>query len=155
MQTFGARQSALLAHVLLQCSQRPLLQECPGPQSVATAHDGGTHERNPSQTPPSAQRPDGSGAPFGTGVQVPIVPASAHEKQSCVQAVWQQTPWAQKPLLHSSFDAQAVSSPRLQVPRVQGRRAKQSSAVAQVVLQRPRATSQANGWQLKPDGPHG
>jgi hypothetical protein len=43
----------------------------------------------------------GSDPPAGTLVQVPSVPASAHETQLAVQAVAQQTPWAQMPLAHS------------------------------------------------------
>lgn len=45
--------------------------------------------------------------PRGTGVQVPALLVSAHDMQVPVQAVLQQTPWAQK------FDAQAE-------PTVQG-----------------------------------
>ncbi len=43
----------------------------------------------------------GSEPPAGTIVQVPSVPASAHDTQLAVQAVAQQMPWAQMPLAHS------------------------------------------------------
>jgi hypothetical protein len=43
----------------------------------------------------------GSGAPVATSPQVPIAPASAHDLQAPAQAVEQQTPWAQKPEVHS------------------------------------------------------
>ena len=39
--------------------------------------------------------------PAGTVEQVPPVPVSAHDRQVPVQAVRQQTPCAQNPLLHS------------------------------------------------------
>ena len=39
--------------------------------------------------------------PAGTVEQVPPVPVSAHDMQVPAQAVRQQTPWAQNPLLHS------------------------------------------------------
>jgi hypothetical protein len=45
--------------------------------------------------------PEGSGAPVGTSMQSPIVPATAHDRHVPVQAVPQQTPWAQKPETHS------------------------------------------------------
>ena len=45
--------------------------------------------------------PDGSGAPVGTLTQRPIVPATAHDWHMPVQAVPQQTPWAQKLETHS------------------------------------------------------
>jgi len=40
--------------------------------------------------------------PFGTGAQVPTVPGRLQAKQPMLQSEAQQTPWAQKPLLHSS-----------------------------------------------------
>jgi len=40
-----------------------------------------------------------------TGAQVPAVPGRLHEKQLAVQAVPQQTPWAQKPDRHSAAPA--------------------------------------------------
>jgi len=43
----------------------------------------------------------GSAPPAGTAVQVPSVPASAHDTQLAVQAVAQQTPCEQMPLAHS------------------------------------------------------
>jgi hypothetical protein len=76
--------------------------------------------------------------PPGTGVQVPGVPVSAHDMQVPVQAVLQQTPWAQKP------DWQAVPAPQgepggslPQLPPVQEFGETQSEAVVQVVLQAP------------------
>jgi len=46
--------------------------------------------------------PAGSLAPLGTAVQVPAEPDRLQEKQLAVQALWQQTPWAQKPEAHSA-----------------------------------------------------
>jgi hypothetical protein len=45
--------------------------------------------------------------PAGTVEQVPAVPVSAQDLHRSVQAVWQQTPWAQKP--------ERQSSPKVQV----------------------------------------
>jgi hypothetical protein len=42
----------------------------------------------------------GSVVPVATLVQVPTVPESAHDWQAPVQLLSQQTPCAQKPLLH-------------------------------------------------------
>jgi hypothetical protein len=50
--------------------------------------------------PWSLQSPAGSTVPLATLVQVPSVPDSAQDWQAPVQALSQQTPWAQKPLLH-------------------------------------------------------
>ena len=63
----------------------------------------------PSQTPFVAQVPApmsrhwpaGSGIPAATGRQVPAFPGVAHDMQAPLQAVWQQVPIAQIPLLHS------------------------------------------------------
>jgi len=49
----------------------------------------------------STQVCDGSGAPTGTAVQMPIVPASAQERHAPMQSVAQHTPWAQLPDVHS------------------------------------------------------
>jgi hypothetical protein len=54
--------------------------------------------------------------PAGTVEQVPPVPVSAHDMQVPVHAVRQQTPCAQKPLLHSvpaPQDAPSGFSPQL------------------------------------------
>jgi hypothetical protein len=58
--------------------------------------------------PALAQRPPGSAPPVGTGLQVPALAASAHDRQVPVQALSQQTPWAQKPEAHSVPSAQAA-----------------------------------------------
>ncbi len=65
----------------------------------------------PSQNPVVPQRaapwsvhcPAGSALPAATGEQVPAAPDddSAHDMQVPLQAVAQQTPWAQTPFLHS------------------------------------------------------
>jgi hypothetical protein len=47
------------------------------------------------------QRPSGSAIPAGTGVQVPTFPASAQLVHAWPQAVSQQIPSTQTPLLHS------------------------------------------------------
>ena len=98
---------------------------------------------------------EGSGAPLGTGLQTPMEPGSAQEVHSPKQAVLQQTPWAQNPLLHSLLAVQMRARDAPHVPLRQRTPPAQSSSLAQVVLQRPRATSQANGAQLTPSGPHG
>lgn len=58
--------------------------------------------------PWSRQLPAGSGFPVWTLLQVPSVPLSAQDLHAAVQAVSQQTPWAQKPLPHSpAFEQEA------------------------------------------------
>ena len=81
----------------------------------------------------------------------------AHDRQDPVQDVAQQTPCAQKPLRHSSLEEQVAGSLKPQRPMVllHGWPVAQSSFVAQIDLHTPRATSQANGAQMKPCGPHG
>jgi hypothetical protein len=64
--------------------------------------------------PWSLHIPVGSALPVATLVQVPVVPDSAHDWQAPVQALSQQTPWAQKLLLHWSADEQVV--PLLALP---------------------------------------
>jgi hypothetical protein len=44
-------------------------------------------------------------------MQVPIVPGRLHDLHGPVQAVAQHTPWAQKPLLHSSLLPQGAPPP--------------------------------------------
>jgi hypothetical protein len=63
--------------------------------------------------PWSVHLPAGSALPVATLVQVPSVPDSAHDWQAPAQALLQQTPWAQKPLLHWSFDEQLAPLPAL------------------------------------------
>jgi|SRR5215831_14030529 len=46
--------------------------------------------------------PAGSALPAVTLVQVPSVPFSAQERHAPVQALLQQIPWAQNPLVHSA-----------------------------------------------------
>jgi hypothetical protein len=52
--------------------------------------------------PSSRHWPAGSGLPAETGEQVPARPVWLQEKQLAVQAVPQQTPWAQKLEAHSA-----------------------------------------------------
>jgi hypothetical protein len=80
-------------------------------------------------------------------VQVPGVPASAHDWQLPVQVVWQQTPCAQWAELHSVSPPQAAPiglRPQLLPLQVLGDA--QSALVEQVVLQTP--VPQAYGAQL-------
>ena len=55
----------------------------------------------------TAHRPDGSFAPVATFEQTPSIPAT-HDLQAVLQAESQQTPCAQKPLLHSAPAPQAA-----------------------------------------------
>ena len=78
----------------------------------------------------------GSVAPAGTGVQVPALPVSAHDMQVDPQALPQQTPCAQIPVLHSVPPAQVAPvafSP--QEPPVQTAGAAQSAFELHVALQ--------------------
>jgi hypothetical protein len=78
----------------------------------------------------------GSVPPAGTGVQLPALPASAHDMQVDPQAVAQQTPCAQIPVLHSVPPAQAAPvdfSPH--DPPVQMAGATQSAFEVHVALQ--------------------
>ena len=64
--------------------------------------------------PMSTQMSAGSGVSFGTFVQVPSAPVSAHEVQAPEHAVSQQTPCAQKDVWHSvAFEHEA---PRIFLP---------------------------------------
>ena len=87
--------------------------------------------------PPSVHWLVGFGAwPAGTFAHVPGLAASAHDWQVPVQAVAQQTPWAQKPELHSAPVAQVA--PRIffeHVPPLQTLGETQSVSTVQVVLQ--------------------
>ena len=70
--------------------------------------------------------------------------------------VAQQTPCAQNPLRHSSSEVQVAGSLKPHRPTgLHGWPVTQSSFVAQIDLQTPRATSHANGAQMKPCAPHG
>ena len=115
----------------------------------------GTHPPRPLQVAPAPQVADGSRAPRGTVVQVPKEPGRAHDRQGPAQAVAQQTPCAQNPLRHSSLELQAAGCLKPHRPALQGWPVTQSSFVAQVDLHTPRATSHANGVQMKPCAPHG
>ena len=78
----------------------------------------------------------GSVPPAGTGVQVPALPASAHDMQVDPQAVAQQSPCAQIPVLHSVPPAQGAPvdfSPH--DPPVQTAGAAQSAFELHVALQ--------------------
>jgi hypothetical protein len=96
-------------------SQKPLLSQLAAPALV--------------------QVPVGSVPPPGTGEQVPAVAASAHERQVPVQAVRQQTPCAQNPVVHSCPSAQvAPGGLRPQEPPVHTAGAAQSASAVQVAL---------------------
>jgi hypothetical protein len=78
----------------------------------------------------------GSVPPAGTGVQVPALPVSAHDMHVDPQAVPQQTPCAQIPVLHSVPPAQVAPvdfSPH--DPLVQTAGAAQSAFEVHVALQ--------------------
>ena len=128
-----------------------------------TGHEGGAHWvpagwswqlPAPSQKPvvPQVVALSALHCPFGsipfsaTGRQVPGVPTSAHDMQLCVQAVVQQTPWAQNPLLQSPGSAQlAPGGRRPHDPLSQTKVGAQSASAVQVDLQA--ATPQRNGKQ--------
>jgi hypothetical protein len=85
--------------------------------------------------------------PAATGVHLPRDDGSAHEMQLPLQALLQQTPWAQKPLAHSPAAAQVwpfCLGPQL--PFVQACVASQSASVVQWLLQAP--STHRNGEQL-------
>ena len=80
-------------------------------------------------------------------MQVPALPATAHDLQVPVQAVEQQTPWAQMPELQSPLAPQLAPGGSLpQLPDTQKLPAAQSLFVAQVVLHCP-AAPHMNGAQ--------
>ena len=117
MQIAGEVQSGVDAQVALHGMQCPPEQEWYRPQSVATVQVVGMHCPRPSQTLPAAQPPFGLGMPLATNAHVPIEPRTAQDMQVPLQAVWQQAPCAQKPLLHSSFATHGAPNPgRPQVP---------------------------------------
>jgi hypothetical protein len=87
--------------------------------------------------PRSAHWLSGS-CPLGTLVQVPSVPASAHDRQVAVHAVAQHTPWAHTALAQSPFAAQVAPLGRLvHTPPEQTSGATQSPSTAQVVRHAP------------------
>ncbi len=63
--------------------------------------------------PWSLHIPAGSALPFGTLVHVPRLPDRLQDWQAPPQAELQQTPWAQKPLLHWEFEVQLAPPPDL------------------------------------------
>ena len=126
--------------------QRPSMHQRRTAHCSSAVHVGIAQLPAPSHRDPGHLL-NGSGAPLGTGLQTPTEPASAQEVQIPEQAVLQQTPWAQNPLLQSLLTVQGVLVMPPHVPLRQRMPAKQSSLLAQVVLQIPRATSQANGAQ--------
>jgi hypothetical protein len=72
----------------------------------------------------------------GTGLQLPGVPPSAHDRQLPLQAVAQQTPWAQNPLWQSPAAAQlAPGGRRPHEPLLHILGVAQSASAAQVDLQ--------------------
>jgi hypothetical protein len=74
--------------------------------------------------------------PAGTLVQVPTVPAIAHDWQVPPHAVAQQTPWAQKPDTHSPLAPQATPVAFFaQLPPMQVKGATQSASTVHVFRQ--------------------
>jgi hypothetical protein len=89
------------------------------------------------EVPRSVHWPSGS-APFGTLVQAPTVPPSAHDWQVPPQALLQQNPWAQNPEPHSALPPQATPIPFFtQLPPMQKKLATQSVSAPHDVLQAP------------------
>ena len=96
--------------------------------------------------PWSVQFPAGSVPLAATGEQVPAAPESAQDMQVPVQAVPQQTPWAQMVLLHSvPLEQTAPFGLSPHDPEMQDAGIAQSLSVAQVALQA--LVPQANGKQ--------
>ena len=90
--------------------------------------------------------PAGSEPLAATGEQVPAAPVSAQDIQVLVQALPQQTPWAQMVLLHSvPLEQTAPFGFSPQEPEMQEAGIAQSLSVAQVPLQA--LAPQANGKQ--------
>jgi hypothetical protein len=95
----------------------------------------------------AAHWPVGAAVPAGIGVQVPGVPVRLHDIQVPVQALLQQTPWAQNPVPHSVPVPQAAPGglrPQLMLTHWFGDT--QSVLVEQVVLQA--VALHMNGAQL-------
>jgi hypothetical protein len=99
----------------------------------------------PQATVSTAHWPSGS-CPAGTGEQVPALPVTAHERQSPVQVLLQQTFCWQRPDVHSAAAAQAAPLGFLpQLPALQVLGAAQSASAVQEVRQA--AAPQAKGAQ--------
>ena len=110
-------------------SQAPLPSQKPSPMHVAG--------------PCSSHWASGS-CPAGTLMQVPALPWTAHDLQVPVQAVAQQTPWAQNAELQSAFVPQLAPIGFLpQLPDTQNPVA-QSLSIEHVVLHCP-PVPQMNG----------
>ena len=85
--------------------------------------------------PSAVHWPFGSMPSAGTGLQVPGVPTSAHDMQLPLQAVVQQTPWAQNPLWQSPGPAQLAPGGRKpHDPLLQTLGVAQSASATQVDL---------------------
>lgn len=81
----------------------------------------------------------------------PMVPEMAHDRQAPVQAVAQQTPWAQNVDWHSTlFEQKAPIGLRPQEPVVQTFPVEQ--ALLSLQLEKQRAPLQTNGAQAKASG---
>ena len=96
----------------------------------------------------AAHCPVGAAVPAGIGVQVPVVPVRLHAMHVPVQALLQQTPWAQFPELHSGpvvHVAPMGLRPQLLFRHCAGDT--QSLFIEHVVLQAA-VTSHMNGAQL-------
>ena len=106
--------------------------------------------------PWSRHWPAGSGAPAATGTQAPALPVWLQEKQLAVQALAQQTPWAQKLEAHSAAPEQRAPSGFFpQDPFWQTAGATQSASLAQTApqagpLQRKGAQEVAAGEAHRP-----
>ena len=94
MQAAPIAHSADATHVAAHGVHRPFVHQVRPSQPESLVHVA-VQPPLPSQTLPAGQVPDGSGAPAATVVQVPRVPASAHDRQGPTQAVLQQAPCAQ------------------------------------------------------------
>lgn len=97
--------------------------------------------------PWSEHAPAGAACPAGSGVQAPALPGRAQEAQLPGQAVAQQIPCAQTPVLHwASLEQLAPMGIFPQLPFMQVLGARQSASVLQVVLHWP-DDPQTNGAQ--------
>jgi hypothetical protein len=100
--------------------------------------------------PLSTQLPAGSG-PEATAVHCPIVPVIAHDRQAPVQAVAQQTPWAQNVDWHSTLlEQKEPIGLRPQEPAVQTFPVEHD--VLSLQLAKQRAPLQTKGAQAKASG---
>ncbi len=135
-------QLALLTQVAAQATHLPAVQRWKRGQAASAAQNVTAQAPCPSHRWPEAQKPCGSAVPSATGVQIPGLAARAQLRHGPGQADAQHTPWAQNPLLHSSFAVQDDLTRTPQLPEVQLFPAAQSSGPLQEVPQRPVATSQ-------------